>query len=478
MSCSCKGRSYRKFYDIVENTQETLGSVVERGNTASRGAYFDGDLETSGFLKGDGSQIENLPAAPNITLQTVVANHNVASIGAYFNGDLEASGYLKGDGSLIENLPVPTLQEATTLDPTTSDTVTFLNLVTSLETSGNVLVAGNVTATDFYGDGSELTSVTRKVDLNDNSSRIGSIEQSTIITNTNGITTDFSKGDILYASAPGTLSKLAISSNQTDVLTVNASGVPEWSAAPSVSNFDTRISSLESNLMVTSTSGITGIQTGDILYASATDTLTRLPAGNAGQYLAINSSGVPEWVNGPTQTTNFITESYPSSGNARIGLHNTNPLHAISFGTSYYEDNPGTFSNLVVTGNVYAEYLYGNGHGITNLGGSGTSDIRIKSNIITVENSLDILSKLKPVMYDKDGRTETGFIAQDIYYDAPEIRHVVIPGKDATPNETKNEPSYDDWGSEYAKLDYYSIMTYTVSAINELREMVEDLENS
>ena len=478
MSCSCKGRSYRKFYDATENIKETLGTVVARGNTATRGAYFDGDIETSRFLKGDGSQIQNLPAAPNITLQTVVANDNTASIGAYFSGDVEASGFLKGDGSQLDNLPTPTLQEVTTVDPTTIDTVEFLNTMTSLETSGNVLVAGNVTAVDFYGDGSGLTSVAKSVELNDNSSRIGSIEQSTIITNTAGITTDFSKGDILYASAPNTLSKLAISSNQTDVLTVNPSGVPGWSAAPSVSGFDTRISLLESNIMITSTSGITGIQTGDILYASGTDTLTRLPVGYAGQFLAINSSGVPAWVDGPGASTNFITESYPSSGYARVGIHNTNPLHSISFGTSYYEDNPGTYSNLVVDGNVYGEYLFGDGSGITNLGGSGTSDIRIKSNIITIENSLDILSKLKPVMYERHGRTETGFIAQDIYYDAPEIRHVVIPGKDATPNETKNEPSYDDWGEEYAKLDYYSIMTYTVSAINELREMVEDLENS
>ena len=478
MSCSCKGRSYRKFYDVVENTQETLGTVVERGNTASRGAYFDGDLETSGFLKGDGSQIQNLPSAPNITLQTVVANDNVASVGAYFDGDLEATGYLLGDGSLIQNLPVPTLQEVTTLDSTTTDTVTFSNLITSLEASGNVLVAGNVTATDFYGDGSELTSVSKQSDLNDNSSRIGSMEQSTIITNTTGITSDFSKGDILYASSAGTLSKLAISPTQGEVLSVGGLGVPEWTAAPSVSSFNTRISSIESNLIVASTSGITSIEAGDILYASGTDTLSRLPNGNAGQFLAINSSGLPEWVDGPGASTNFITESYPSSGHARVGIHNTNPLHSISFGTSYYEDNPGTYSNLVIDGNVYGEYLFGDGSGITNLGGSGTSDIRIKSNITVIENSLDTISKLNPVMYEKDGRVETGFIAQDVYYDVPEIRHVVIPGKDATPNETKNEPNYEDWGEESAKLDYYGIMAYAVSAINELREMVENLENS
>tara|TARA_Y100000389_G_scaffold196504_1_gene229533 strand:+ start:257 stop:1951 length:1695 start_codon:yes stop_codon:yes gene_type:complete len=564
MSCSSKGRSYRKFYDAIPKIPETLQTVTERGNTstqsvefegdvetqgffigdgsqltnippqssitlettvdnsntATRGAYFDGDLEATGFLIGDGSQLQNLPAAPNITLQTVVANDNVASRGAYFTGDLEASGYLIGDGTFIQNLPTPTLdavllndnvatqgayftgdveasgyligdgsqlqnlpaptlQQVTSQDAVTNDKITFSNLVTSLETSGNVVVNGNVTALEFFGDGSELTSIVPQSQLDDNSSRINTLNQKVIITNTNGITTNFTKGDILYASSIGTLSKLAISSTQGHVLTVNASGVPTWGASPSVSSLDNRISSLEGNLMVTSTTGITGFTTGDILYASGTNTLTRLPKGAAGQFLAINSSGIPDWVNGPGASTQFITESYTSIREARLGFHNTNPQHMISFGTSYYDENTGDASgNLVINGNVYAEFYYGDGVGLTNVNMSQTSDARAKSNTEIIVNSLDTLSKLKPVVYDKDGLEESGFIAQDIYYDAPELRHLVQLGKDANPNETKNEPNYEDWGEEHAKLDYVGLIAYTVAAINELREMVEDLENA
>ena len=564
MSCSSKGRSYRKFYDAIPKIPETLQTVTERGNTstqsvefegdvetqgffigdgsqltnippqssitlettvdnsntATRGAYFDGDLEATGFLIGDGSQLQNLPAAPNITLQTVVANDNVASRGAhftgdleatgfligdgsqlqnlptptldavllndnaatqgaYFTGDVEASGYLIGDGSQLQNLPVPTLQQVTSQDAVTNDKITFSNLVTSLETSGNVVVNGNVTALEFFGDGSELTSIVPQSQLDDNSSRINTLNQKVIITNTNGITTNFTKGDMLYASSAGNLSKLAISSTQGDVLSVNASGVPTWGASPSVSSLDNRISSLEGNLMVTSTTGITGFTTGDILYASGTNTLTRLPKGAAGQFLAINSSGIPDWVNGPGASTQFITESYTSIREARLGFHNTNPQHMISFGTSYYDENTGDASgNLVINGNVYAEFYYGDGVGLTNVNMSQTSDARAKSNTEIIVNSLDTLSKLKPVVYDKDGLEESGFIAQDIYYDAPELRHLVELGKDAKPNETKNEPNYEDWGEEHAKLDYVGLIAYTVAAINELREMVEDLENA
>ena len=523
MPCCSQGRSYRKLYDVVGYPPETLQTVTERGNTstqsvefqgnvethgffigdgsqltnippqssitlettvdngntATRGAYFDGDVEATGFLIGDGSQLQNLPAAPNITLQTVVANGNSATQGAYFTGDLEASGYLIGDGSQLQNLPIPTLQEVTTQGSTTNDKITFSNPITSLEASGNVVVNGNVTALEFFGDGSELTSIVPQSQLDDNSSRINTLNQKVIITNTNGITTNFTKGDILYASSTGTLSKLAISSTQGEVLSVNASGVPEWSPSPSVTSLDSRISSLEGNIMVTSTTGITGFTTGDILYASATNTLTRLPKGATGQFLAINSSGVPEWVNGPGASTQFITESYTGYTRGRIGFHNTNPQHMISFGTSHYSELGDDFAaNLVITGNVFAEFYYGDGSGLTNITVSQTSDARAKSNSSIIVNSLETLSKLKPVMYDKDGLEESGFIAQDIYYDAPELRHLVELGKDANPNETKNEPNYEDWGEEHAKLDYVGLIAYTVAAINELREMVEDLENA
>ena len=286
---------------------------------------------------GDGSQLQNLPTP---TLDAVLLNDNVATQGAYFTGDVEASGYLIGDGSQLQNLPVPTLQEVTTQDFTTNDKIIFSNPVTSLETSGNVVVNGNVTALEFFGDGSELTSIAPQSQLDDNSSRINTLNQKVIITNTNGITTNFTKGDILYASSAGNLSKLAISSTQGDVLSVNASGVPTWGASPSVSSLDNRISSLEGNHHGHFNDWYYWVyQTGDILYASGTNTLTRLPKGNAGDVLVIDqTSGLPTWVSASVAnvSVNFITESYTSSTTGRLGFHNTNPQHTISMGTSYY----------------------------------------------------------------------------------------------------------------------------------------------
>jgi hypothetical protein len=435
-----------------------------------------------------GRDTQRLTTPGALTLQEVTDNGNTSSHSVEFEGSVETHGFFIGDGSQLTNLPGqgtvnPTLQQVTTQGASTTDTITFSNLVTSFQSNGNVVATGNVTALKFFGDGLNLTSVAKQSDLNDNSSRLDTLSQKTIITNTSGITTDFTKGDILYASSNGILSKLPISLTANTVLTVNAFGLPEWTDGSNAinSNFFARLTSLESNIMLVSTSGIDGFTKGDILYASATNTLSKLPIGNAGQFLVVDqTTGIPTWSNGPGASTQFITESYTTTTTGRIGFHNTNPQHDISFGTSYMDFKPRipVQTELTINGNVYANLYYGDGTYLSNITVSQTSDIRLKTNVITLSNSLDTLSNLKPVIYEKNGLTESGFIAQDIYYDTPELRHLVKLGKDANPNETKNEPNYEDWGEEHAKLDYVGLIAYTVAAINELREMVEELENA
>jgi len=48
MPCDPYKRSQRKYYKYAP----TLEDVVNEGNVTSRGSYFDGDLEASGYLKG------------------------------------------------------------------------------------------------------------------------------------------------------------------------------------------------------------------------------------------------------------------------------------------------------------------------------------------------------------------------------------------------------------------------------------------
>lgn len=88
-------------------------------------------------------------------------------------------------------------------------------------------------------------------------------------------------GDIIYASALDTFSRLAKGSD-ANFLTL-ASGIPAW-AAPGPTNQHT---------------GQTSWSTGDLLYASAANTLSKLTIGSTDQVLTV-SGGIPAWSTSPS----------------------------------------------------------------------------------------------------------------------------------------------------------------------------------
>ena len=110
------------------------------------------------------------------------------------------------------------------------------------------------------------------------------------------------------------------------------------------------------------------------------------------------------------------------------------------------------------------------------------------------------MSKLRPQLNDKkpdmkndDPTTwykESGLIAQDIYYDAPELRHSVHRGKpelDEEGNSTplpeiptsinpSQDPDYSSWGKDPASINYIVLIAYLIKANTELHERVKALE--
>jgi len=132
---------------------------------------------------------------------------------------------------------------------------------------------------------------------------------------------------------------------------------------------------------------------------------------------------------------------------------------------------------------LYIKYIYVNGT-------QQHSDGRIKYNEEHIVGATDTLMKLKPQKYEKylnltshesDANAyvvESGFIAQDVYYDTPELRHLVSMANDATPSDTKPEtpeditqdPDYSDWGTTKASVDYVGFIPYIVKAIQENEE--------
>ena len=556
MPCSTDDRSHRKYYERITSI-ETLDSVTTNGNVTTNGVLISGNIETSGYFLGDASMMSNLSYINNIQfigLEDVILNGNVSTFGAYFGGDLEVGGYFIGNGNGIFNLPwQETLQEVTTQGSVTDINVNFTNGITSFETSGNVVITGNVTCSKLIGSGEFLGGVANTYELSVLSSSISSVENKKIITNTSGLT-GVTKGDLLTSTTNGVLGKLSIGSNGQLLL---ADTLPKWETITNIFNIGSRTTNLENEFIFSNTVNLSSLTTGDILYGYGTNDIRRLArettadnthltygdygtgygrllrmdewgenvmwlhpsnydtnAGNA-QIFKTGTSGTLDYI-----WLNLLTDQTAISEPYRIPIATGGPpsdrLFSLRFNdTMFYSENGRSYSGtgstkhpsgikwkLYTYGDIYANYIHGDGSkmvfpqsqsvpvgggslnpsGAPNLGKSGQllvfSDKRRKSKIKAMSKSLDTLSKLVPKLYEKEGKRESGFIAQEMYYDVREMRHIVWPDRDANPNDDAPEADYSDWGKRYACLRYLHFIAYVVRSIQELRGRIERLKNN
>jgi hypothetical protein len=115
-----------------------------------------------------------------------------------------------------------------------------------------------------------------------------------------------------------------------------------------------------------------------------------------------------------------------------------------------------------------------------------TSDDRVKVDEKYITHSLRSVLKLKPQTYYKrvginddepiSGK-ESGFMAQDIYYDTPELKHLVMVPNTATPTPEKppapsddpaDDPDYSAWGPKPASYDALGLIPYIIKGIQEI----------
>ena len=121
-----------------------------------------------------------------------------------------------------------------------------------------------------------------------------------------------------------------------------------------------------------------------------------------------------------------------------------------------------------------------------------TSDDRVKINEERITNATETIMKLDPQIYDKlrglnDSNViarESGLIIQDIWYDAPELRHLISISDDANPPEEKpsksdniqEDPDYSTWGSKESFLNYNGLIPYLIKSIQEQQALIENLK--
>lgn len=151
-----------------------------------------------------------------------------------------------------------------------------------------------------------------------NTGTAGAITLAGTLVSANGGTgfSTYSAGDIVYASASNTLSKLTAGTNGY-VLTL-AAGLPTWAASTGgVTSFSAGTTGLTPSGVTTGSITLAGTlavanggtaqstyATGDTLYASALNTVSKLPIGSTGQVLTV-VGGVPTWATSTGGVSSF-----------------------------------------------------------------------------------------------------------------------------------------------------------------------------
>ena len=200
--------------------------------------------------------------------------------------------------------------------------------------------------------------------------------------------------------------------------------------------------------------------------------------------------------NGPTQSM-----SYYITG-ANTNMYNAGGLAGMRYNTNTYSwhrwNGPHHFdlySNSSFTAAGVPFYInYYSGAQTRCYNFQNYSDDRIKTNERYITNATQTLLKLKPQIYDKGPnlgstcsgtRVESGLIAQDVYYDTPELRHLVgyhddaeIPDeKPYVDDDPQKDPDYSMWGSKSAAVDYIGLIAYLIKSNQEIHEELQSEKN-
>src|SRR6056300_1787160 len=416
MPCCDTGRNIQKYKG---GGASTLQDALENGNTAS----LNINLSSPAIFIGDGGGLSNINAsavAGNLqavtdngatTTNKIIITNGATSLETSGNIVVSTNVYATefyGDGGTLSNIAAnKNFQEVTDIGATTSNKITLTNSVTSLETSGNVSITGNVTASKFYGDGTTLTGVALSTDLASNSTRIGNLEtnitnnSTRITTVTNNLTNNVIRIGNLETNLTNNVIRIGnletnLTNNSSRITTVTNNltnnVIRIGNLETNITNKSSRIGTLETD-MTSNASRINTLETeiqpvnrggtnittyaiGDILIASATDTLSKLSLGTGGYVLTSNStSGLPEWKSSSdlgTEVAQLSNGSYILGGAYNGITPEEWSVQASTSNTADYIVARDSSGDIFVS-NVNAINIRGDGSGITNSNASNIS---------------------------------------------------------------------------------------------------------
>lgn len=172
----------------------------------------------------------------------------------------------------------------------------------------------------------------------------------------------------------------------------------------------------------------TSFTTGDIIYASAVNTLSRLTAGTNGQLLTL-SGGVPVWaaapISLPSQTGNagkFLTTDGTNASWASAGVTLTDDT-TTNNNTNYLTFTTST-SGTMTSSKVSSTKLYFNPSTgtLNSTDFNSLSDARFKTDLEKIHSALAKVKKLTGYTFTmvESGKRSAGLLAQDVKLVSPE----------------------------------------------------------
>jgi hypothetical protein len=221
-----------------------------------------------------------------------------------------------------------------------------------------------------------------------------------------------------------------------------------------------------------------------ILYTNSSERMRITGSGNVG--IGTTSPSEKLDISGTGDVKAIVqTTSSGSGANTALGVKTAadgNWLiqtgNAISSGLRFYDvTNSAERMRITSGGEVYiagttdqgAYNLQVNGTGVWGAGAYvNGSDIALKQNILPLDNSLELVKKMKPVTYtykesySTDDSIQTGFIAQDL--------QELLKDKNYLNGIVKQGP-------EYLNVAYQNLIPLLVKAIQEQQIEIENLKN-
>jgi hypothetical protein len=245
--------------------------------------------------------------------------------------------------------------------------------------------------------------------------------------------TSFTANGIVYGN--GT-SALGVTSAGTtgQVLIGNTGSAPTWGnlSGAAVTTFQTSLNGLTPSTATSgavtlagtlgATSGGTGLTsytTGDIIYASATNTLAKLPAGTNGQILSL-ASGIPAWINNTSSGVSFVVTNFTATAGQTIftvtyvvGLVEVY-RNGVKLAIADYTASNGTTIVLATPANagdvieVVAFGAVNTAAVITAQNFSGTGSQTVFTMSVTPANSASVVIAISGVVQDPSNYTVSG----------------------------------------------------------------------